>query len=161
MEEMTVTALQDIEANSYLYMDYAETEDYLFKQFPCSCGSENCRELDHRQTGITLSRTSIKPKTESRPPQTNRRVSCRLMKRNNLLTGGKELIFATSSNIFILLDVRVADLARQFGTPAFVYSAQRVKENIARVKNSFADNRWPAAAPIVLRHESQPVCSSC
>lgn len=31
---------------------------------------------------------------------------------------------------------RVADLARQFGTPAFVYSAQRIRENIARVKNS-------------------------
>lgn len=44
MKKMTVTALQDIEANSYLYMDYAETEDYLFKQFPCSCGAENCRE---------------------------------------------------------------------------------------------------------------------
>jgi hypothetical protein len=24
-------------------MDYAETEDTLFKQFPCSCGSSNCR----------------------------------------------------------------------------------------------------------------------
>lgn len=43
METMTVTALADIEANSFLYMDYAETEDYLFKQFPCSCGSFNCR----------------------------------------------------------------------------------------------------------------------
>jgi len=35
--------LKDIPANSFLYMDYAETEDYLFKQFPCSCGSHNCR----------------------------------------------------------------------------------------------------------------------
>lgn len=43
MKNMTVTALKDIEANSYLYMDYAETEDYLFKQFPCSCGASNCR----------------------------------------------------------------------------------------------------------------------
>lgn len=43
MDNMTVTALQDIPANSYLYMDYAETEDHLFKQFPCSCGSNNCR----------------------------------------------------------------------------------------------------------------------
>ncbi|TKB26873.1 diaminopimelate decarboxylase [Desulfopila sp. IMCC35006] len=30
----------------------------------------------------------------------------------------------------------VADLARQFGTPAFVYSAQRVRDNILRVKNA-------------------------
>lgn len=43
MNNLTVTALQDIPANSYLYMDYAETEDYLFKQFPCSCGASNCR----------------------------------------------------------------------------------------------------------------------
>lgn len=43
MTAMTVTALQDISADSYLYMDYAETEDYLFRQFPCSCGAENCR----------------------------------------------------------------------------------------------------------------------
>jgi diaminopimelate decarboxylase len=31
---------------------------------------------------------------------------------------------------------KVADLAWQFGTPSFVYSAQRVSENIARVKNA-------------------------
>lgn len=43
MENMTVTALKDIPANSYLYMDYAETEDHLFKQFPCTCSASNCR----------------------------------------------------------------------------------------------------------------------
>ena len=43
MMDLTVTALEDIPANSFLYMDYAETEDVLFKQFPCSCGSASCR----------------------------------------------------------------------------------------------------------------------
>ncbi len=43
MQELTVTALTDIPAGSFLYMDYAETEDRLFKQFPCSCGAEECR----------------------------------------------------------------------------------------------------------------------
>ena len=43
MEKMTVTALSDIESGDYIYMDYAETEDYLFKQFPCSCGAPTCR----------------------------------------------------------------------------------------------------------------------
>lgn len=43
MERMTVTALEDIPAGSFIYMDYAETEDYLFRQFPCSCGAPNCR----------------------------------------------------------------------------------------------------------------------
>jgi len=38
-----VHAIRDIRPGDYLYMDYAQTEDVLFKQFPCSCGSENCR----------------------------------------------------------------------------------------------------------------------
>ena len=43
MHNMTVTALQHIPANTFLYMDYAQTEEVLYKQFPCSCGSEICR----------------------------------------------------------------------------------------------------------------------
>jgi hypothetical protein len=43
MDQMTVTALEDISANSFLYMDYAATEDHLFKQFPCFCGASSCR----------------------------------------------------------------------------------------------------------------------
>lgn len=55
MAALTVTALRDIEANTFLYMDYAETEDVLFKQFPCSCGSANCRGW------ITGRRESLNP----------------------------------------------------------------------------------------------------
>ncbi len=43
MQNMRITALEDIEADTFLYMDYAETEEILFKQFPCSCGSDSCR----------------------------------------------------------------------------------------------------------------------
>jgi hypothetical protein len=43
MENLVVHAIRDIRPGDYLYMDYAQTEDVLFKQFPCSCGSENCR----------------------------------------------------------------------------------------------------------------------
>lgn len=43
MKKFTLTALTDIPANSYLYMDYAETEDTLYKQFVCSCGAPECR----------------------------------------------------------------------------------------------------------------------
>lgn len=43
MRKKTLTALKPIEAGSFLYMDYAETEDTLFKQFACCCGSDNCR----------------------------------------------------------------------------------------------------------------------
>jgi hypothetical protein len=44
MKKMLVYALKDIQPNEYLTMDYAQTEDFLFKQFPCSCGAENCRQ---------------------------------------------------------------------------------------------------------------------
>ena len=43
MTLLTVTAVRDIPANSFLYIDYAETEERLFKQFPCSCGAADCR----------------------------------------------------------------------------------------------------------------------
>jgi hypothetical protein len=37
-------ALKDIEIGEALSMDYASTEDVLFKQFPCLCGAGNCRK---------------------------------------------------------------------------------------------------------------------
>jgi len=43
MQQMTVTAIKDIEANTYIYMDYAQTEEVLYKQFSCGCGADNCR----------------------------------------------------------------------------------------------------------------------
>ena len=43
MQKMVVIALKDIKSNSFLYMDYAQTEDVLFRQFPCSCGARQCR----------------------------------------------------------------------------------------------------------------------
>ena len=43
MKKMTITALKEIEQGSYLTMDYSETEDVLFKQFGCCCGSDSCR----------------------------------------------------------------------------------------------------------------------
>lgn len=43
MERMLVIATRKINANDYLFMDYAQTEDDLYRQFPCSCGSKNCR----------------------------------------------------------------------------------------------------------------------
>ena len=43
MRTKKLTALKPIQADSFLTMDYAETEDTLFRQFACSCGSNNCR----------------------------------------------------------------------------------------------------------------------
>lgn len=43
MQDFTIWAIQDIEPGEALTMDYASTEDHLFKQFKCLCRSENCR----------------------------------------------------------------------------------------------------------------------
>ncbi|MEO1287800.1 MAG: SET domain-containing protein-lysine N-methyltransferase [Chloroflexota bacterium] len=43
MATRTFTALRDIQMGEFITMDYCETEDYLFKTFPCSCGADNCR----------------------------------------------------------------------------------------------------------------------
>ncbi|GAB6095770.1 SET domain-containing protein-lysine N-methyltransferase [Desulfatiferula olefinivorans] len=43
MQDFTIWAIKDIEPGEALTMDYAGTEDRLFKQFKCLCGSENCR----------------------------------------------------------------------------------------------------------------------
>jgi len=43
MNKLEIWALQDIEKGQALTMDYASTEDILFRQFPCACGSINCR----------------------------------------------------------------------------------------------------------------------
>ncbi len=43
MTEFELWALRDIAEGQALTMDYAQTEDVLFKQFPCLCGTANCR----------------------------------------------------------------------------------------------------------------------
>lgn len=43
MTKAEVWALRDIAAGEVLAMDYAATEDELFRQFGCLCGSADCR----------------------------------------------------------------------------------------------------------------------
>ena len=43
MQTSEVWALQDIRPGDALEMDYAATEDVLFKQFACGCSSPACR----------------------------------------------------------------------------------------------------------------------
>lgn len=38
-------ALKPIMPGDFITMDYAETEDYLFRTFPCECGAPNCRGI--------------------------------------------------------------------------------------------------------------------
>jgi hypothetical protein len=44
MQRLEIWALADIEAGDLLTIDYAVTEDHLFRQFPCNCGSPACRK---------------------------------------------------------------------------------------------------------------------
>ncbi|MCB1773792.1 MAG: SET domain-containing protein-lysine N-methyltransferase [Gammaproteobacteria bacterium] len=44
MHQQTVYCLRNIAAGEPLMMDYASTEDSLFRQFPCACGAPNCRQ---------------------------------------------------------------------------------------------------------------------
>lgn len=67
MVKLTLTAITEIQMNSFLFMDYAETEDKLFKQFLCSCGAQNCRgiitgrkEAPHFYLKTTLPYTHVK-----------------------------------------------------------------------------------------------------
>lgn len=43
MENLIFTAVKSILPGDYITMDYAQTEDVLFKTFVCSCGASNCR----------------------------------------------------------------------------------------------------------------------
>jgi len=43
MLEFEIWALRDIDAGQSMTMDYASTEDVLYKQFPCLCQTHNCR----------------------------------------------------------------------------------------------------------------------
>lgn len=55
MARFELWATKDIGVGQALMMDYASTEDYLFKQFPCLCGSPGCRKW------ITGRREPVRP----------------------------------------------------------------------------------------------------
>jgi hypothetical protein len=43
MKNRTFTAVRDIEAGEFITMDYASTEEVLYRTFECSGGAEHCR----------------------------------------------------------------------------------------------------------------------
>lgn len=44
MERSELQALRDIRAGDLLTIDYAATEDVLYRQFACHCGARTCRQ---------------------------------------------------------------------------------------------------------------------
>lgn len=51
VRERTFTALKDIAAGDLVTMDYQETEDYLYKDFVCGCGSCDSAQITGRAVG--------------------------------------------------------------------------------------------------------------
>jgi len=45
MKRRIFIALKDIAPGDVITMDYAQTEEKLFKPFECSCGAPNCRKI--------------------------------------------------------------------------------------------------------------------
>ncbi|WP_306251596.1 hypothetical protein [Parvularcula sp. IMCC14364] len=43
MHQQKAFCLKDIQAGGPLFIDYASTEDVLFRQFACACSAPNCR----------------------------------------------------------------------------------------------------------------------
>lgn len=43
MANLLIYAIRDINPGDYILMDYAQTEDVLYRQFACACGAGNCR----------------------------------------------------------------------------------------------------------------------
>ena len=138
MENRMVYALRDIAPSDYLYMDYAQTEDELFKCFPCSCGSDNCRSwitgrmqapdpsdaLYQQYLASNSSSTNLAPAPAPAPWW---RWSGCWWEREDLAYQRNRLIFAGQD---------VANLAKRHGTPSFVYNGQRILDNIDRLRSA-------------------------
>jgi hypothetical protein len=45
MERRVFVALKPIRPGDFITMDYAQTEEVLFRMFECACGSERCRGI--------------------------------------------------------------------------------------------------------------------
>lgn len=138
METMLVTALKDIPANSWLYMDYAETEDYLFKTFPCGCNATSCRGW---VTGrLQLPSVVQEPTEQSRyaaDASSHDGLGWRLMMSEaNALTWWQRPDLAYENGRLQLANQDVRTMAIRFGSPSFVYSAARIKDNLQRIHDA-------------------------
>ncbi|MSR10288.1 MAG: SET domain-containing protein-lysine N-methyltransferase [Gammaproteobacteria bacterium] len=45
LQKRVFIALKPILPGDFVTLDYARTEDYLFRTFPCDCGAANCRGI--------------------------------------------------------------------------------------------------------------------
>lgn len=124
MQKLEVTAIKAIKKNSYLYMDYSETEDYLFKIFKCGCGSKKCRGF------IRGKKDKILAPAFMADQQTMLYKEKQWWEREDLGYSRDQLYFAGRL---------VKDLAAQCSEPTFFYSLERIKSNVFKLKEAFAN----------------------
>ncbi|MDA0881249.1 MAG: diaminopimelate decarboxylase [Proteobacteria bacterium] len=124
MQKLEVWAIKPIKKNSYLYMDYTETEDYLFKSFKCNCGSSNCRGIVRGKKDKTLFTNAV------------------LGDNAGILYSEKmwweREDFTYKNDQLYLAGRLVKELARHADVPTFFYSAARVHDNLLRLKQAFS-----------------------
>jgi len=123
MQKLEVTALKPIKKNSYLYMDYSETEDYLFKIFKCGCGAKNCRGIIRGKKDKNLAPAFLADQ------QSMLYKEKQWWEREDLCYKRDQLFFANRL---------VKDLAKQADAPTFFYSLNRIEKNLSRIKEVFA-----------------------
>jgi hypothetical protein len=58
-KEHIARAIKDIEAGEYITIDYSATEDFLFRQFKCNCGSKKCRGVIAGKKEVPRSSLSV------------------------------------------------------------------------------------------------------
>lgn len=122
MQRMEVVALKPIKKNTYLYMDYSDTEDHLFRIFRCGCGSKKCRGIIRGKKDENLAPSFFSEQEL---------IKCKerqWWERDDLQYTRDQLYFANRL---------VKDLAAQTSEPTFFYSLKRIESNINRLKDEF------------------------
>ena len=123
MQKLEVTALKPIKKNAYLYMDYSDTEDYLFKIFKCGCGAKTCRGIIRGKKDKNLAPAFLADQ------QSMLYKEKQWWEREDLTYKRDQLFFANRL---------VKDLAKQADMPTFFYSINRIEKNLTRLKDAFA-----------------------
>ncbi|MCT2401534.1 SET domain-containing protein-lysine N-methyltransferase [Novosphingobium mangrovi (ex Huang et al. 2023)] len=132
MERLELVALRGIAAGDLLTIDYAETEDVLFRQFACQCGARTCRGW-------------ITGRLEDANEDGLRRMADggKSAGRSSVLAGDaawwtrEDLHYRAGRLRFAGCDV--ATMAAEVEEPLYLYSLDRVEANLDRVLAALGD----------------------
>ncbi|HEY1721481.1 MAG TPA: SET domain-containing protein-lysine N-methyltransferase [Magnetospirillaceae bacterium] len=134
MARFELVATRDIAAGEVLTIDYALTEDKLFRQFACHCGDVDCRRwIIGRAEPISAEGQAYLQRLAA-DPSSPAMTDGFWWRRDDLGYADGRLHFAGHD---------VAALAETVEGPLFLYSAARVAANIARVRAAMASTGMP------------------